>query len=120
MESRLSEEKNTIALGPVQIILGLVISIGVILGGTWGIVESLVDRKISEHTLSPHPVTVRKAEEISKRVVELDRDGTKALRTEVGQMQIKQAGFGSDIVWIKDQQLRQGRKLDKILDRLNE
>lgn len=126
-------EQININVGPMKLAFSIIGAVAILLAGNLWMIKSVVsgnnltnnqiildavDKRIGAHTAHPHPVTLTRAEEIAKRVV----NGEQATREQVSQainkIEVKQAGFESDIAWIKSSQIGIEKKLDRVLERI--
>ena len=114
----MSEENVTISMGPLKMAGAVLSIITAIVAANYFLIVTVVEREIAAHTTVPHPATIVRAKQIAEEVARLDKSGSVGLTAEIGEMQIKQASFGADIVWIKNHQLQTDRKLDRILEEL--
>ena len=115
----MTDENVTIQMGPLKLAASVITIIASILAGNYWIVVNVVENRILEHTNVPHPVTLQKAEDIARQVNTIGTETTTRLWQEVRGVQMKQASFSSDIIWIKNNQIKTDEKLDEILRRLN-
>ncbi|MCR9260760.1 MAG: hypothetical protein NXH95_13620 [Pseudomonadaceae bacterium] len=119
----IEREEIRINVGPWKLVFASIALVLTVLGGNYAMitvvlkseVTTLIDDAITAHTSAPHPVTLERAEEIAKQVTQVDMDNKVQLAAKVAGIEIKQAGFSSDISWIKSHLVKQDEKLDKIL-----
>lgn len=78
-------------------------------------VNAKISSKLADHTARPHPITVQRAEEIAKEVVERDHRTQIDLNEKLAQMAVTQGVFINDIDWIKRQMILTNEKLDQLV-----